>query len=154
MTDLNKPGSEERAIAQAEIRAICHRYAVMARDKVDFKDMEPLFRPDGLFRLPNGVAVKPSEISTVVQGEEAKYIRHHITSIDIHFTSDTEARTKSQFFAATNVTFTDHWGCWEDIFTRDENGAWLIYDRSIVIDGYDPKGWYGEKYGGPSCLER
>ena len=97
--------------------------------------------------MPNGQSVKAVEMSAVVQGEEAKYIRHHITGVDVHFKSETEARTMAQFIAVTNQSVPDHWGHWEDTFTRSEGGAWLIYDRMIVVDGFDPKGWFREKYG-------
>lgn len=147
MLDLNKQGSIERAIALAEIHGILHRYAVMARDKVDFNKMaEACFHPGAVFRMPNGQSVKATEMSAVVKGDEAKYIRHHITSIDVHFKSETEARTTAQYIAFTNQSVPDHWGQWEDTFTRIGD-VWLIFDRLIVVDGFEPKGWFGEKYG-------
>lgn len=147
MVDLNQPGSIERTVALMEIHTILNRYAGMARDKVDFTKLaKACFRPDGFFRLPNGHAVKPIEMSAVVQDGEAKYIRHHITGINVHFESETEARTMAQFIAITDQAVPDHWGHWEDIFTRSEDGAWLIFDRKLVIDSQDPKGWFAAKY--------
>lgn len=146
MVDLNKPGSIERAIALADINALLHAYAMKARDKVNFDEMVQFFRPDALFRLPNGMAVKPTEINKVVQGDEAKYIRHHITTIDIKFQSETEAHTRAQFFTMTELSPSDHWGAWEDIVIRGDDGAWLIADRTIVLEGVAPGGWCEDKY--------
>ncbi|KAJ9645041.1 hypothetical protein H2204_001503 [Knufia peltigerae] len=153
MAYLNKPGTLERTIALSEIQAVLHRYAVLARDNAAWDQMALLLTKDGLYRLPNGTVVKPSEMSTVVQGQEAKYIRHHITSIDVHFTSDNEARSIALYLAVTDKSAPDHWGQWEDVFRRTEDGAWLIADRSIVVDGCDPKGWFGTTYGVPKVVK-
>lgn len=146
MTDLNRPGSIERTIALTEIYSILNRYAVMAKEQANFDKIALLFRPDGFFRMPNGTVLKPANLVEVTQGDEAKYIRHNITGIDVHFKSETEAHTRAQFLASTHMSVTDHWGSWNDILTRDEDGRWLIYDRNIEVDGFDPKGWCAEKF--------
>lgn len=148
MADLNKP-SIERAIACNEILSVMNNYASLARENAPFDKMALNFTSDAVFRLPNGMSVHPSEMIKVVQGEEPKYIRHHLTSTNIHFVSQTEARTEAGFFAGTHLSSVDHWGCWRDIFRRGDDGRWLIQDRTIVVEGCDPKGWYAEKYGVP-----
>ena len=147
MADLNKPGSIERTIAMTEIQHTLHRYCILARENAPFHEMKHLFRPNGLFRLPNGTAVSPEEMGNVVQGQPPKFIRHHITSIDIEFTGATSAKAKSLFFAMTGSATIDHWGYWEDEFELDAEGAWLLADRSIVVEGQEPNGWYASTYG-------
>ena len=140
----------ERAIDTCEIHSVLHRYASMAREVAPFDQMALLFQPDAIFRLPNGTAVTPANMAQVVQGESAKYIRHHITTIDIDFkVVGEEARVTAFFFAVTDQSSFDHWGRWEDIFVRGEDGRWLIAERSIVVEGADPNGWYAMTYGVP-----
>lgn len=148
MVDLNKPGSIERIIAITEIQHILHRYCILARENAPFHEMKQLFRPNGVFRLPDGTAVSPENMGQVVQGAPPTFIRHHITSIDINFTGPTRATSKSLFFAMTGSPVTDHWGYWQDEFELDEGGAWLLAERSIVVEGQEPNGWYASTYGG------
>jgi hypothetical protein len=110
MVDLNKPGSIERVIAITEIERILNKYCIMARENAPFSGMANLFHSNGNFRLPNGAGVPPQEMGTVVQGKPPAFIRHHLTSVDIEFTSETEAKTKSLFFAMTGTSTIDHWG--------------------------------------------
>ena len=85
MASSEKAGSVERAVARSEIEALFHRYAVLANEKSEFEQLTIVFTPDAIFRLPNGVAVNPRELSQVVQGNRPDFIRHHITSINIEF---------------------------------------------------------------------
>ena len=71
--------------------------------------MASLFKPDGVFRRPNGMAVKPADILEVVQGNNPKLIRHHITSIDINFITSKEAHAESYYMAITHLSNLDHW---------------------------------------------
>lgn len=146
MTDFTQPGSLERCVAKSEIEALFHRYAVLANEKPDIAKMTEVFHKDGTFRLPNGVAVKPRDLLQVVQGNNPAFVRHHITSIDITFDSPTEASSKSYFFAITHKSSFDHWGRWEDIIRKSVDGRWLIFDRSVIVEGGDPKGWYKTTY--------
>ncbi|KAJ5563960.1 hypothetical protein N7513_000202 [Penicillium frequentans] len=147
MVDLNKPGSIERVIAITEIERILNKYCIMARENAAFSEMANLFHSNGIFRLPNGAEVPPSEMGTVVQGKPPSFIRHHLTSVDIEFSSETEAKTKSLFFAMTGTSTIDHWGYWQDVFRRTEDGKWLVEVREIVVEGQDAKGWYAATYG-------
>lgn len=146
MTNLNKP-SPEATQAREAIRTVLYRYATMARNNVNFLDMVPLFTADGIFELPTGMQVPSDQIEKVVQGSEAKYIRHHLTSWDVHFESDSVANVKSQYLAVTDEAITDHWGEWIDVFHRQQDGAWLIRHRTVVVDGADPSGWAARTMG-------
>jgi len=148
MSDFSKPCSVARSVAKSEIETLFHRYAVLAKETASAESMSRLFTQNAAFRLPNGLAVKPAELLKVVQGNNPEFIRHHITSIDINFISSTEAHTESYFFATTHISSLDHWGRWEDIVTREADGTWLIADRTIVVEGGDPKGWYKATYPG------
>src|ERR1700709_443171 len=97
MSDFNKPGSVARSVAKSEIESLFHRYAILAKETASGEKMAPLFKPDGIFRLPNGVAVNPANLLEVVQGNNPKFIRHHITSIDIEFVNPNEAHTESYY---------------------------------------------------------
>lgn len=52
--------------------------------------------------LPDGTAVPAADLAEVLQGEEAAYIRHHITTVDIRFAGPDEATADVFFFAITN----------------------------------------------------
>lgn len=146
MADFNSPGSVARSVAKSEIESLFHRYAVLAKETAVGEKMSQVFHPDGLFRLPNGDAVKPADLLSVVRGNNPKFIRHHITSIDIEFVSPDEAHTEAFYLALTDLSPLDHWGCWRDVVTRGPDGKWLIADRTVVVDGGDPKGWFKATY--------
>lgn len=136
-----------REHARSEITSVMHRYASLAREGADFSAMAKCFTPDALYRLPHGVAIPPSRMVEVVRGNEAKYIRHHITTIDIQFVGENEARSEAFYLALTDLACPDHWGMWRDVFRRQADGSWLIQDRTIVVDGAAPGGWYANTYG-------
>jgi hypothetical protein len=139
-----------RAEDRAMIQAVVHRYAHTARDKMDFADMNPLFTPNAVLVLPDGTKIPPTRLSEVLRGEEAKFIRHHVTTIDIRFVGPNEAEADSFFFAVTNEAPLDHWGFWRDKFVRQSDGSWLIEVREIHPEGGDPKGWLVRMYGAMS----
>ncbi|KAH0844987.1 hypothetical protein AYO21_04090 [Fonsecaea monophora] len=143
---------EQQRNARADITAVMHRYASLARENADWDAMAALFAPDALYRLPNGVAVDPKRMVEVVQGNEAKYIRHHITTIDITFVGEAEAHSEAFYLAVTDRASPDHWGMWKDVFRRrEEDHVWLIQDRTIFVDGAAPGGWYATVYGMPGA---
>ena len=146
MDQFNAPGSVTRAVGKREIETLSHRYAVFAKDNAPLTQMAMLFRDNGHFRLPNGIAVKPAQMVDVVQGTEPNFIRHHITPTDIHFVSETEAHTEAYFFAVANLCSVDDWGKWKDKVTKASDGRWLIADRSIIVEGGDSKGCYKTNY--------
>jgi hypothetical protein len=114
---------------------------------MDFADMVPLFTADAAIVLPGGVGIPPNQLRDVLRGEEAKFIRHHITTIDIRFLGQNEAAVESFFLAVTNEAPLDHWGFWRDKFVRQSDGSWLIAVREIQPEGGDPKGWFMRMYG-------
>ncbi|KAF3384216.1 hypothetical protein DPV78_012767 [Talaromyces pinophilus] len=129
------------ALARVQITAIMHRYAWHARDNANWDAIASCFEPNGTYRLSDGRELPPSRAKEVVRGNEAKYIRHHITTIDIVFVSEDEAHTTAQFFATTEHRFIDHSGHWKDVFRKQKDGSWLIHDRTIVTEKQDPGGW-------------
>lgn len=147
MVDLNQPGSIERTIAITEIERVLNRYCIMARENAPFSEMAKFFHPNGVFILPTGTRVSPQEIETVLQGKAPAFMRHHLTSVDIEFVSGIEANIKSLFLVLTDISTMDHWGYWQDVFRRADDGLWLIETREIVVEGQDPSGWYAATYG-------
>lgn len=137
---------QAQALARVLITATMHKYAWNARENADWGKIAECFEPDGIYRLGDGRELPPSEAREVVRGKEAKYIRHNITTIDIIFVSETEAHTDAQFFATTEHEFADHWGHWKDTFRKQEDGSWLIHERSIMTEGKHPNGWSTRVY--------
>lgn len=137
----------ERFVAEGQIRWVLHRYATLAREEAPFDNMIPLYTSDAVFTLPNGVGVRPTEISKVVQGSDPAFIRHHLTTYDIDFVSDSEAKVVSLFFACTHAASLDHWGKWDDTCTRSTSGEWLNSDRKVIVEGSEPTGWFAATYG-------
>ncbi|OQV03643.1 FAD binding domain-containing protein [Cladophialophora immunda] len=139
---------EQQYTARAEITAVMHRYASLAREHADWDAMARLFGPDALYRLPNGVAVDPKRMVEVVRGNEAPYIRHHVTTVDIVFVGEGEARSEAFYLAVTDRASPDHWGMWRDVFRwHEREQVWLIQDRTIVVEGAAAGGWYATVYG-------
>ncbi len=75
------PGCIERSCARSEIEALFHRCAVLATETPDLDKMSTVFEEDGIFRLPDGVTVKPRNLLQVVRGNSPKFICHHVTSM-------------------------------------------------------------------------
>ena len=154
---MSSTEDKERA-ARADITTVIHRYASLARENADWDALATLFAPNAVYRLPHGVAVDPSRMAEVVRGNEAKYIRHHVTTVDIEFVGDDEAHTEAFHLAVTERASPDHWGMWKDVFRRvsapggDGRRVWLIQDRTIVVEGAAPTGWYATTYGMPPDL--
>lgn len=133
----------ERAVARSQITEILHRYANMAVEQADFAGMAVLFTPDGQFVLPDGTVLPCTEIRRVVNGVEPDFIRHHITTIQIDFTSGTTATADSYFIAYTDLAQPDHWGRWRDSLQRQEDGRWLLTSKQPIVEGWSPAGFWG-----------
>lgn len=149
MTALSQPGSIERTIALSEIQVVLNTYCTLARENADWDQMAKLFTADAKFRFgPDGsIVVQPSQMSAVVGGGEAAYIRHHLTSWRATFINEAEAHVDSQFLAITDqapLGSLDHWGRWEDVFVK-EGATWMIKDRLVVGEGAHPDGWLAER---------
>ncbi|WP_156380640.1 MULTISPECIES: nuclear transport factor 2 family protein [unclassified Rhodococcus (in: high G+C Gram-positive bacteria)] len=135
-----------RADDRAMITAVLHRYAHLARDEADFTLLGTLFTPTGTFSLQDGTTWGRDEIHNVVRGDEAAYIRHHATTIDIEFVDENTAHTITTFFTITDEASPDHWGNWEDVLRKQSNGTWLIDTRVVTAEGADPEGWLMRVY--------
>lgn len=137
----DQPTGIDRAIARDQIVEILHAYAHMAVEQADFAAMSALFHQDGQFVLPDGTVVPCNEIHRVVNGNEPTFIRHHITTIQIDFTSAATASADSYFVAATDLAWPDHWGRWRDSFRRGADGRWLLTSKAPTIEGFAPTSW-------------
>lgn len=131
----------ERMIARSEITAILQRYANMAVENADFAGMARLFTDDGTFILLDGTAVPVTEIEKIVAGHEATWIRHHLTTIQIDFTSETTATADSYYIAFTDLAQPDHWGRWRDTLRREPGGRWMLTSKQPLVEGFHPEGW-------------
>ena len=131
----------ERMIARSEITAILQRYANMAVENADFAGMARLFTDDGTFSLLDGTAVPVTEIEKIVAGHEATWIRHHLTTIQIDFTSETTATADSYYIAFTDLAQPDHWGRWRDTLRREPDGRWMLTSKQPLVEGFHPEGW-------------
>jgi hypothetical protein len=136
-----QPTGVDRVVARSEIVEILHSYANMAVEKADFAGMSRLFHEDGQFILPGGTVVPISEIHRVVNGSEPDFVRHHITTINIEFTSETTASADTYFVAYTDLATPDHWGRWRDLFRRAPDGRWLLTSKAPIIEGFADTGW-------------
>lgn len=146
MTNFSPASSPDQVVALAQVQALVHRYAYLARNNLKWEDFSQTFRSDARFHLANGKTISKSEWQQILQGEQADYIRHHITTVDVTFKSDTSAVANAQFFALTNWSSCDHWGEWQTVVSRNSDGKWLISEMNMVVDGVDPKGWAATKY--------
>ena len=138
--------ADERTIASAQIQNTVQRYAFLARNDLDWVEFSKTLLPEAKIHLANEKTLSLSEWQTILQGEQAKYIRHHLTTMDIQFTSDMEALATAQFFTITDWSHCDHWGEWKFLVTSDGTGAWLIKEKTIILDGVDPAGWAAARY--------
>ena len=137
----------DRAIALTDVHAAIHHYAHTARNDVDWTTKLHCFTPDAEIVLPNGARLPIAKMSEILRGNEAKYYRHHITSVDIQFVGSDTANVVSQLFVITHMSTHDHWGEWQYRFERGGDREWRIAEKVLVVDGCDPKGWYAETYG-------
>jgi hypothetical protein len=140
---MREPNSEAlaRAVARSEITEVLQRYANMAVEEADFAGMTRLFTSDGQFVLLDGTSVPATEIERIVDGHEAKWIRHHLTTVHIDFTSESTANTDSYYIAFTDLAQPDHWGRWRDSLRLEPDGRWMLTSKQPVVEGFNPEGW-------------
>lgn len=140
---MREPSSEAlaRAVARSEITEVLQRYTNLAVENADFAAMARLFTSDGQFVLLDGTAVPTTDIEKIVDGHEAKWIRHHLTTIQIDFTSDTTATADSFYIAFTDLAQPDHWGRWRDSLRLEPDGRWMLTSKQPLVEGYNPQGW-------------
>lgn len=154
MLDLNKPGTIERAIALAEIHATLGAYAIAARNSSSLEEKLYSLTPDAEIDLPTGLRMRFADFFTGDPGNLDPYFRHHVTSVAVKFTDENTAEATSQVFAMTGKSSCDHWGEWRDTLVNVESGRWLIKEKIIVVDSWDPKGWYAGAFGGLKHRDR
>jgi ketosteroid isomerase-like protein len=131
----------DRAVDRSEITAVLQHYTHLAVENADFAAMARLFTADGKFILLDGSAVSPADIQELVGDNEAKWIRHHLTTIHIEFTGPTTATADSYYIAFTGLAQPDHWGRWLDTFRREPDGRWMLTSKQPVVEGFNPQGW-------------
>ncbi len=146
MTTFAPHLSPDHVVALAQVQAVVHRYAYLARNGLKWEEISQTLQADAQFHLANGMTLSTSQWQNILQGDQAEYIRHHITTVDVGFESETRATAMVQFFALTHASACDHWGEWQMVVLRDSDGKWLISEMKIVLDGVDPKGWAAAKY--------
>lgn len=140
-TQLNQPGSARRVAALIEIHALLNHYAYLARDHLDWNKLGETFFSDAKVHLANGRIIPHSEMKNLISADKQPgYMRHHITAVDVHFSSDEEALVNTQWIASTGLSSRDHWGEWEDTLKLSDDGIWLISQKKITFEGMDPNG--------------
>lgn len=154
MADLNKPGSIERTIALSEIHATLGAYAVAARDSSSLEEKLENLMPGAEVDLPTGLRMKFKDFFTGNPGNRDRYFRHHVTSVAVKFTHEDKAEATSQIVAFTGQARPDHWGEWRDTLVKAESGRWLISEKIIIVDNWDPKGWYAGAFGAMKHRDR
>lgn len=131
----------EEATARTLILALLYRYASLAREESDHTAMAALFEPDGKITFPDGRSLHPTQLGEITQNSRPKYLRHHLTTIDIQFDSPEEARCLSYVIAASDKKMLDHWGQWSDVVKKQTGGKWLFREKVVGVGGMDPEGW-------------
>ena len=137
----NDVSATEEATARTLILALLYRYASLARENGDYTQVEKLFQPGGTVRFPDGRELPPSKLGEITRDNGPKYLRHHLTTIDIQFVSSDEAHCQSYVIAATDKKFPDHWGQWNDVVRKQDAGRWLFKEKAVLVGGMDPDGW-------------
>lgn len=131
----------EEATARSLILGLIHRYASLAREDTDHKQMTELFEPGGVVQFPDGRELPPSRLGEIRGANPPKLLRHHITTIDIQFTSPDEAHCQTYVIAGTHLKLPDHWGRWDDVVKKQSSGRWLFKKKVVIVDGMDSNGW-------------
>ena len=136
----NDHGRTRNSNPLIDIFALLNRYAYTARDHLDWDKLGEFFHPTAKVQLGNGKVIPHAEMRKLVPADPPKYLRHHITAIDVNFKSEREAVANVQWFATTDLSPRDHWGEWHDTVSVDVDGAWVIMHKVIEFEGMDPNG--------------
>lgn len=133
----------EEATARSLILALLYRYASLAREHAngDYSEFEKIFEKDGKIRFPDGRELPPSQLAEVVRDGGPKYLRHHLTTVDIQFVSAEEAHCQGYVIVITDQCAPDHWGQWNDVVKKQADGRWLFKEKAVVVGGMNPEGW-------------
>ncbi|KAI0192510.1 hypothetical protein F4808DRAFT_442890 [Astrocystis sublimbata] len=130
----------EEATSRSLILALIHRYASAARENVDSAMMKQLFEHDATFTIMDR-AISPADIGAIIRDDPPALLRHHVTTIDVQFVSADEAHCQTYVLASTDLKITDHFGRWDSVVRRQEDGRWLFSKTVVVLEGVDPDGW-------------
>lgn len=137
---------ESEAISREEIRSLLIEY-VHCADTGRTERMLELFAEGAVMEATGDAPCHGrDEIAAyfVRAGEsirkhmDSPSLRHHLSSIHIDLTSQTEARTTGYFMAITEAG-PDHWGRYRDTLVHD--GQWRITHRLLQLEGRTPDGW-------------
>ncbi len=122
-------------IAQHDINDLIASYT-MCGDRGDAEGLSQCFAKDGVLVFPGAQAKGPHDIVRALSGGERnphlRRVRHHLTSSEIRFLSDTEATGRTYFIVITNEG-PDHSGLYVDRFTLSDDG-WKFTKREVRID--------------------
>jgi hypothetical protein len=131
---------EEEGAARMAVLALIHRYAALAHEDVQPLELAALFEPGAKIQFSDGSERLPSEIREVFTSLPEQ-LTHHVTTVDIQFDTQNEARCQTYVIASTNVKTPDHWGKWVSYVKRQDNGKWLFSKNVIIMEGMAPGGW-------------
>jgi hypothetical protein len=131
----------EEAISRTLILALINRYAAIAREITDSNLVKELFEPDSVIEFPDGRQLAPSQLDQITNNFPPALLRHHLTTIDVQFISETEAHCQSYIIAGSHLRIPDHWGRWDDVVKKQSDGRWKFSKKVVVVDGMNPEGW-------------
>lgn len=134
----------EEATARTLILALINRYASLARGLPDpqiNQEFASLFLPNATISMPDGRVLLPSEILKITESNPPELLRHHVTTIDVQFDSNTQARCQTYVIAGTHLKMPDHWGRWDADVVKTEDGRWLFARKVIIVDGLADGSW-------------
>ena len=131
----------EEAQARTLILALLYRYASLAREQGDYTQIAQLFQTDGTIKFPDGRELPPIQLGEITRGSGPNYLRHHLTTIDVQFVSPNEAHCQSYVIVVTDKEAPDHWGQWNDVVRRQDDGRWLFMEKVVLVGGMNPEGW-------------
>jgi hypothetical protein len=141
----------EEATARTQILTLINRYASLARGFPDLQiqqEIASLFLPNATIHLPDGRELSPFEIGKITESNPPALLRHHVTTVDVQFDSVGEAKCQTFIIAGTHLKMPDHWGRWDDVVVRNEDGRWLFGRKKVVVDGMDEEGWLAQTIAG------
>jgi hypothetical protein len=128
------------ATARTLISALVHRYASLTRETLNMPLVTPLFHPTAKIHSPDGRDLEPAQLADIMGPEPPKLLRHNVTTVDIQFVSEKEARCLTYVIAVTEKKCPDHFGVWEDVVVR-EGEKWVFARKEVEVDWVAEGGW-------------
>ncbi|MGH7802839.1 MAG: nuclear transport factor 2 family protein [Candidatus Binatia bacterium] len=132
----------EELLAREEIRHLLASYNV-AGDRGRREEFGSVFSEDAVLEMPSGRCEgRAAILERLFAPREAAsgradvrmltFVRHHLTTSKIDFTSPTEAKGRTYFMVLTDIGV-DHSGIYVDEY-RKRDGRWWIVRREVRID--------------------